>query len=126
MKVNITKASAKDTKKDGSKMVDKSGKPFWMVGIQCKEYGDKWINGFCYKLPTDWEGKEMELDIYEEEYQSKKQLKFKFPNKDRKIEEMLSHVLTKLGKIEFKIDKLISGDKSPDYPTEPDPEGIPW
>lgn len=108
MKINITKVIAKDTKKDGTKLIGKNGKPYFLVGIQTKEHAEKWINGFTQHAPTDWEGKEMELDIYEEEYQGKKQLKFKFPDKNKKVEELLSQILTKLGNINAKVDKLLN------------------
>ncbi len=67
MKVTITKVNWKDVDKEGNKLISqKSGKPYYKVGIQCNEFGDKWINGITSFIPNDWEGKEKELEIVDD------------------------------------------------------------
>jgi hypothetical protein len=125
-KVNITKVSATNKKKDGTEIKDNWGKTKWRVGIQTKEYGDTWINGFLAFEPK-WEGTEQELIITDSEYNGKPQKNFELPKKDDKVVEMLSQVLTKLGhlhaKVDFMADMLdIKGKaqakSTPNYPTE--------
>lgn len=82
--VTITKVTATDTKKDGSKCVDKNGKPFWKVGIKTNEYGEMWLNNnYMLFNPTTWEGTKQELEIYDEEFNGKTDKKFKIPFKGK-------------------------------------------
>jgi len=76
-KVKITKVYATDKKKDGSEIVSKFGKKSWRVGLKTNEHGDEWVNGFTPFDPSDWEGQEKELVIYQEEWNGKQQWKFK-------------------------------------------------
>lgn len=86
MKIKITKVTYTDTKKDGTKCIDKNSKPFYKVGIQTQEHGDQWINGLVFGEPPTWQaGEEVELDIKEEEYQGTKSLKFDLPTKSSAV-----------------------------------------
>lgn len=85
-KLTVTRISATDKKKDGSELIGKYGK-FWRVGLQVKEYGDKWLNGFTSKEPTWVENDVIEVDIKTEMWQRDdgtevEQLKFRVPNKE--------------------------------------------
>ena len=79
MKYKVTKVFATDTKKDGTKMINKWGKPQWRVGLQLEGMGDEWINGFLPFNPDRWEGSEQELILEEEEYNGEKRKKFSTP-----------------------------------------------
>jgi len=110
-KIKITKVSATNLKKDGTPILTHFGKPAWRVGIQTEQYGQTWINGFLPFSPIDWEGKEMELSITEKEWNGQMQKNFELPKKDDKVIEMLSELLTKVGRlnanVEYLKDKLV-------------------
>ncbi len=98
-KVHIIKITVQDKKADGTPMINKWGKPFYRVGIQTREYGNAWINGFMNFPPTGWENSEQEMEIYEEEYNGKMQKKFKLPTKEDKLE-------LRMTALELRIDKM--------------------
>ena len=111
MSEEIIKVSCDDKRKDGSNLVTKHGKPYFKVGIITEKYGaEKWINGLVFDLTMQeikaWEGKSIEMDIKEEEYNGQKRLVFQLPRKNAGRQD-LSQILTKLGKIEYKLDLLI-------------------
>ena len=70
--VKIIKSSYSDEKKDGTKLITKDGRPYYKVGIQVNEHGERWINGLVFNLTPQeikaWEGQEVDLTIKEEEY----------------------------------------------------------
>lgn len=92
MLVKITKVSATDKKKDGSTIINKFGKTSWRVGIKTNEHGEKWINGFLSFNPTNWEGTEQDVEIYEEEYNGEKKLAFRLPKKSDVSDLVLTEV----------------------------------
>lgn len=56
----LTLTRVKRTQRTSSK----TGRPFTSLGIQCKEYGDKWLSGFDGKETQDWvEGSVVEVEI---------------------------------------------------------------
>lgn len=77
-KVHITKVNYTDKKKDGTPIVNSYGKPSYKTGIQTKEYGEEWINGFLPFVPDKWEGTEQEVEISEDPKWGKQ---FKLPPK---------------------------------------------
>lgn len=108
-KVNVTKITGRNTKKDGTALVNKFGKPYFIIGLQCTQHGQTWINGFESTIPQ-WEGKEIELDIFEEEYNGTKSLKFKVPKAEEKtsgeLKSMLLDIQLRLGSISSKVSYL--------------------
>lgn len=104
--VKITRVSATDKRKDGSKLTGKFG-DYWRVGIQVEQYGDEWINGFMSSNPTWQEGEEVTLDIGEEEFNGQMQKKFRLPKKEDQLEERVK-------KLE---DKVFGNDEPTDEPT---------
>ena len=46
MQVKITRISKKDTRADGTKLINKYEKPYWSIGIQV-EGSDEWLSGFA-------------------------------------------------------------------------------
>lgn len=96
---HVTKWTATDTKKDGTKLVGKFG-PYWRVSIQAVEF-EGWASGFVSgaERPEDWTNKEVNLELSDEEYQGKMQKKFKIPKQssqemaelDSKIEKILNN-----------------------------------
>jgi len=60
--------------------VSKAGKPYTKCSIKTldKNGQECWINGFGNNTTKGWaDGQEVELDIYQEEYQGKMRLKFR-------------------------------------------------
>lgn len=95
MKQTITKfTDNKSGKKDWSKN-GKSGTFTWYsCGAQFKEQGDKWFNGFIkdfelkafgVQYPSEMIGKEVDVNLTQEEYQGQMKDKFELvvPKKDR-------------------------------------------
>ncbi len=122
--VHVTKWSATDTKKDGTKLVGKFG-PYWRVSIQAAEF-EGWASGFVSgeAKPEDWTGKEVPLELTDEEYQGKMQKKFKIPKQSsQELAEMdgkLEKILNTLTGMSIRINVIaehLSGKKST-YPTE--------
>lgn len=101
-KVTLTRIAVTDKRKDGTILEGKYGK-FYRVGIQTKEYGEEWINGFS-NTSVEWaEGDVMELDISKEEWNGKEQLKFKLPKKEDlqadEIEKLKAQLAEKNGEV---------------------------
>lgn len=72
-KIKILKIINKDE-------VSKAGKPYTKCSIKTldKNGQECWINGFGNNTTKGWsEGQEVELDIYQEEYQGQMRLKFR-------------------------------------------------
>ena len=78
-KVTITHVTASNTKKDGTPILSKFGKPSWIVGLKTNEYGEVWLNGFLPFDTAKWQGSTQEIEVYEEEWQGRTQKKFKLP-----------------------------------------------
>lgn len=98
--LHISKYTATDKKKDGTPLVGKFG-PFWRVSFQCTEH-EGWISGFVNgaQKPEDWNGKEVSLEIYEEDYLGAMQKKFKIPKQSSKeMADMDAKIETTLNKI---------------------------
>lgn len=103
MNYHITKVYSTNTKKDGTPIVNKFGKPMWRVGLKVQEHGDVWVNGFLSFDPKDWEGKEKEIIITEtfDSVVHKNILKFEVPRKD-------AQQLDALKRLETKIDEILA------------------
>lgn len=76
MQVTILSVSGKNTKKDGTPMINKWGKPYCLVTINTSLHGIR--TGFMDSVPA-WANTIQELELYEEEYQGNPQLKFRVP-----------------------------------------------
>lgn len=107
MKYTIEKVFATDTKKDGTKMINKWGKPSWRVGIKTKEHGDEWINGFVPFDPNHWEGTEQELIIEDEVYNGERRKKFSLPKRGGVDDSRLLKMETQLGIINSNLITLL-------------------
>lgn len=71
MKVKLTYVNNEDK-------TSKAGKPYTACGIKTEQHGDQFINGFGNPQTKRWNVlDEVEIEVYEEEYQGKKSLKFK-------------------------------------------------
>lgn len=107
--VTITRVSAWDKKKDGTKLTNQYG-DFWRVGIQTEEHttsaGDPvWINGFTKYKPEWTEGEKIELEIAEEEYKGEAQLKFRLPKKEAVLENEVETLKKQLAEKEGAIEE---------------------
>lgn len=90
-KLKVTRISATDTKKDGTKLEGKYG-TYYRVGIQTEEYGEQWLNGFSNQMPTFEAGDTIEVVVSTTEWNGKEQLNFKIARdedkKDQEIEDL--------------------------------------
>ena len=129
-KLRVVKVSYKDKDKNGQPLKGKYG-PYFIVGIQTDKYGDVWLNGFSKTNGKDMEGKEVELEVYDEEFNGKTYKKFKFPSKAGANDDRVKKLEDRVSKIEFHLANEARKEpaKVPgtdvDYP-EPAPEEIPW
>ncbi len=107
--VTVSRVSATDKKADGTKLKNKFGE-FFRVGIQTDEHKDEvgdpvWINGFSTKRPEWTIGEKLQVEITEEEYNGRKQLKFRLPKKETLQDD-------KIKSLEAEIAKLKGGEKN--------------
>ena len=64
MKLTLTYAGRFTTKKDGSPLIGKNGRPYTSLRIKANEYGDKYISGFESAETKDWKaGDTVEADV---------------------------------------------------------------
>lgn len=82
--LTITKVSVKDKNKDGQPYISKTGKPFFLVGIQTNEYAEQYLNGIMPFNPDKWEGTKQDLITFDEEYKGKTSRKFTLPPRENK------------------------------------------
>lgn len=54
MQYTITNLIRKTTKKDGTPLLTKTGKPYAMLSIKTQEHGDKWLSGFEGSVSKNW------------------------------------------------------------------------
>ena len=54
MKIKLTKVVRSDKDKAGNLLKTKDGRAYSRIGIQTKEYGDKWISGFVGYWNENW------------------------------------------------------------------------
>lgn len=103
----LTKVSATDSKKDGSKLINKFGKTYWRVGIQTTEHPNEWINGFMNAKPEWKEGDTVELEVTESMYNDKLQKSFAIPKKEDQMVEGIEMIQNRIVGINLKLDKII-------------------
>lgn len=127
IKVKLTKIYTTNVDKNKQPLMA-NGRPYTRMSIKCEQYGEKWISGFQNASNKDWkEGDEVEIVLK----QNGEYLNFETLKKDDKLVDMLSQLLTKVGKIDAKIDLIADGmnlkgkleDKygkssEPDYPDD--------
>ena len=99
MKVNITKVFSTDKKKDGTALINKYGKTYFRVGLQTREYGETWVNGFTSFDPAKWVNTEQELEITDGEYNGKPQKSFTLPNKETELNKAIMRHESEIGKL---------------------------
>lgn len=78
-KITLTFVGRYTTKKDGTPLVGKTGKPYTSLRIKCNEYGDSYLSGFDGAATRDWkEGDTVEIETEKKgEY-----LNFSVPKKE--------------------------------------------
>jgi len=60
--------------------ISKAGKPYTRCSIKTEGTGDEWIDGFSNESTKSWQvGDEVELELYDDEYQGKVYKKFRTP-----------------------------------------------
>jgi hypothetical protein len=67
VKVVLTRIYSSDEKKDGTKYIDKNGKPYKRVAIQTNSHGETWLSCFSFRDTDEmrnWqEGQEVQMLI---------------------------------------------------------------
>lgn len=67
VKVVLTRIYSSDEKKDGTKYIDKNGKPYKRVAIQTNSHGETWLSCFSFRdtdeMRTWQEGQEVQILI---------------------------------------------------------------
>jgi hypothetical protein len=64
MKVTHTRVYRTTTKKDGTPLITKTGKPYESVRIQTVQHGDRWLSGFGSPVTDQWkDGQEVEITV---------------------------------------------------------------
>lgn len=117
----------------------KTGRPFTSLGIQCKEYGEKWLSGFDGKETQDWtEGSIVEVEIEKKgDY-----VNFSVPKSSHQVNKMggedmvklhakLDAIWTKLGVIQGLIQPKVEEprrefDTTDEREADIKPEDMPW
>ncbi len=102
-KITLTQVARYTTKKDGSPLMGKNGKPYTSVRIKAQEYGDQWLSGFGNAENAKWQGNEQVELIVEKKGEY---LNFSMPKKEDKIADELNQQATKVGRLRFQMDIL--------------------
>lgn len=123
-KVTLTRISRFDK-------TSKAGKPYTQLGFQCKEYGDRWINGFGNKINATWkEDDVIEVDIFEEAYNGKTYLKFKPVDEIARLKIRVENLERVVGRLQKENPPELTGTNEPlavDYSADDiDPDEIPF
>ena len=107
MTYTIKRITTSTTKRDGTALIDKKGRPFLKVGLQVAEHGEQWVNGLFFGTQVPWkEGEKVDLVISKETYNGKEQLKFEIPRKENPNAKANEEILNKLTKIELMVIKI--------------------
>lgn len=105
-KVTLTKVQRYSNAEDGTPLITKDGRPYVRLLIKTDRHGDALVSGFGSPDNADWkEGDEVDVEVIEVKKGERTYLNLKLPERPRNGGQS-SEVLTKLGKIEFKIDAL--------------------
>lgn len=103
-KLTLSRISSTDKKKDGTELKNKYGS-FWRVGIQTKEHGDEWLNGFLKEAPVWQEGDVVELEVATEQWEKSNgevvdQLKFRLPTAESRDKAKIKELEDKVANLE--------------------------
>lgn len=123
MKLTITRISVKDTDKNNNPLKiatgKMKGKPYWRVGLQAEETGERWISAFSFDQSDEWHtlkvGDVIEKDIEEVEYNGVKYLNVVNKNKNVSRKEF-DELKERLEKIERYLYSPESEEKLGDIP----------
>jgi hypothetical protein len=95
--VTLTKVFTSDTKKDGTKLVTRTGKPYRQISIKTKEYGDKYLSNMIFEEDDDqlrWqEGEKKKIIVVENGVY----LNFRVPSRLDILEERIEKLEAKSG-----------------------------
>ena len=72
------------------------------------EGNDNYLSGFCNAVTDSWKvGDNVEIVISSREYNGKTYYNFNLPKKGEISNDKLEHILTKLSRLQFSVDKII-------------------
>lgn len=132
MQITLTKVFRSTTKKDGTPLIGKNGRPYTKLALKCNEHGDKWLSGFDGKETQGWrEGDTVNVEIE----QNGEYLNFSVPKSSHivnqmggedmiKLNQKLDAIWTKLGVIQGLLQ--MEAPKAPEGTDYIDPEDIPF
>lgn len=104
-KLTLTFVGRYTTKKDGTPLVGKTGKPYTSLRIKCNEYGDKYLSGFDGAATQGWK----EGDVVEVEVEQKGEyLNFSVPRKEDIAFSEVSKLAGKHTTLELRFNRLLS------------------
>lgn len=96
MELKITSVQHYTTKKDGSPLIDKRGKPYQRAVIKTEQTGTEFVSGFVYE-PLK-EGQVIEANVIDDTYNGKLQKKFSIISKARQENTKVETALIYLSK----------------------------
>lgn len=129
-KLTISKIAKFTTKKDGTPLKTKAGKPYTSIRIQALEHGEKWLSGFGGSWNDNWsEGDQVSVDVTQNgEYLnfSKVDTESVLLGRVEELEKTVAQIKAVLKPIyeEWQREQEVPKD---DYPTEDiNPDNIPF
>jgi len=85
----------------------KAGKPYTACAIKTEATGNEYLNGFGNKVTATWlEGDEVDIEIYEEEYNGKMYKHFRMLNETDLLKETVTKLIAVVKKHEERIKAL--------------------
>ena len=92
-KILLTKVYRSDKDKDGNPLKTRDGRTYTRLGVQAKEYGEKWLSGFDSFWNKDWkEGMVVGVEVEETMSGSKTYLNITKPDPLKELEERVKRL----------------------------------
>lgn len=102
-KVEITGVWINEKDKNGNPFISKKGIAYKKMSIKTKEYGDKYLSGFCNKQNENWKsGDVVEILVTE----NGQYLNFEVPKKEEVLGNEIEQLKTSIGRMNFMIQQI--------------------
>jgi len=117
MQIKLTKVNRLTKDKEGNALVNKNGKPYTRLLINCNEYGERAMSGFDNATTANWAvGDTVDVEISEVKKGENVYLNFK-PTGIQKQDD-LGKVMVELARINGKLDLIAKAVVKDDYPEQ--------